>query len=384
VRCFSGPDAEELAILGGPPSGSTDLARQVDATYRELAALLAGHRATFREVVRETLFVRDRRELAVLLDARARVLAALGQGDAAPAPSFIEQAPVGGAGFEVSTWAVVPHRRDAWAVRDVSAVSSCGCEGCARSGARLVQLGQQTGVYATNLHGSGGGGFEEALDMFHAAERLLARCGMEFRDVVRVWIHLRDIERDYATLNEARRAFFRARGIELRPASTGVQGIPWSDAHDFSMTLQALQPPRPLEALRMSTPLLNEAWSYGAEFSRGLRCIEGNGVTLHVSGTASIDETGRTVHVGDLEAQVGRMLDNVASLLEGQGARFEDVVSAVTYLRNATDATLLRALCRDRGFDGFPWAIVVAPLCRPELLCETEAVARLPLGARGA
>ena len=50
--------------------------------------------------------------------------------------------------------------------------------------------------------------------MFDVAEDLLQQAGMEFRDVVRTWIHLRDIDRDYADLNRARRAFFAARGID--------------------------------------------------------------------------------------------------------------------------------------------------------------------------
>jgi hypothetical protein len=44
----------------------------------------------------------------------------------------------------------------------------------------------------------------------------------------------------------------------------------------------------------------------------------------------------------------------------------------------------VRAICRAQGFDGFPFAVVEAPLCRPELLCEVEAVAALPLGTSGA
>jgi len=220
--------------------------------------------------------------------------------------------------------------------------------------------------------------------MFCCAERLLEQCGMGFRDVVRTWICLRDIDRDYDALNRARREFFRRCGIERRPASTGVQGIPFPDVHDFSMTLYAVESPRPLDVTPMSTPTLNEAWSYGADFSRGLRLAEANKVALHVSGTASIDEAGRTVHAGDFEAQVDRMLRNISSLLAGQGATFEHLVSGVTYLKDPTDAPVLRAICRNRGFDGFPCALVEAPLCRPDLLCEAEAMAMLPLAAAGA
>jgi enamine deaminase RidA (YjgF/YER057c/UK114 family) len=215
--------------------------------------------------------------------------------------------------------------------------------------------------------------------MFCAAERLLAQCGMGFGDVSRTWIHLRDIDRDYDALNEARREFFRQRGVGPRPASTGVQGVPFPEAHDFSLHFQAMQAPRPLDRAHMSTPSLSEAWTYGADFSRGLRIVETNKVTLHVSGTASIDESGHTVHVDDFEAQAARMLHNIETLLAQQGASFGHVVSGVVYLTNPADAPVLRAMCEARGFTGFPCVLVEAPLCRRELLCEAEAMAVLPL-----
>jgi enamine deaminase RidA (YjgF/YER057c/UK114 family) len=69
------------------------------------------------------------------------------------------------------------------------------------------------------------------------------------------------------------------------------------------------------------------------------------------------------------------MLVNVAGLLAGQGADFADVASAVTYLKHPADAARLRRKLRDAGFEGFPNALVTAPICRPELLCEIELLA---------
>ena len=92
----------------------------------------------------------------------------------------------------------------------------------------------------------------------------------------------------------------------------------------------------------MSAPTLNEAMHYGSDFVRGIKMVESNKIALHVSGTASIDEVGRTAHPGDFDGQVERMLVNVKALLEGQGTGFGDVVSAVTYLKRATDAGRLR------------------------------------------
>jgi enamine deaminase RidA (YjgF/YER057c/UK114 family) len=77
------------------------------------------------------------------------------------------------------------------------------------------------------------------------------------------------------------------------------------------------------------------------------------------------------------------MLHNIASLLAQQGATFANLVSGVGYLKNAQDAPVLRSIFRQRGFAGFPCALVEAPLCRPELLCEAEAVAVLPPATAG-
>lgn len=386
LRRFTGPSADEISILCRPDGRGADAAVQAKAAYRALADALAASGASCQDVAVESLFVRDiARELPLVLDGRSRVLADRRQTDCAPLPGFIQQPPVdGAAAFELLASAVVPHDRDAWSVRDVAPAPSCPCAGCTRSGARLIQLGDQVSLHTANLYGAGADTYAQAWAMFRAAERLLARCDMGFRDVVRTWIQLRDIDRDYDALNAARREFFQHSGVELRPASTGVQGTPFPPGHECALSLHAVKSPRPLVVSGMSTPALNEAWSYGADFSRGLRVAEANRITLHVSGTASIDEAGRTVHAGDFTAQAERMLDNIESLLARREATFASLVSGVTYLKRPADAPVLRALYRRRGFAGFPCAVVEAGLCRPELLCETEAVALLPPAATGA
>jgi enamine deaminase RidA (YjgF/YER057c/UK114 family) len=270
-------------------------------------------------------------------------------------------------------------------VEGFEARSGCGCAECARARGLRVHVGGEARLHAGALHGAGDGAHEQALAMFGVAESLLQQAGMEFRDVVRTWIHLRDIDRDYAELNRARRAFFASRRIDSPPASTGIGGGPVAEKHDLCLGLYAVRctnsSSQPVRTV-MTAPTLNEASSYGSDFARGVRMVEANKIALHVSGTASIDEGGRTAHPGDFEAQADRMLANVAALLEGQGATFGDVVSAVTYLKDPADGERLRQRCREAGFEGFPNALVVAPICRPDLLCETEALAVLPRASR--
>jgi hypothetical protein len=44
-------------------------------------------------------------------------------------------------------------------------------------------------------------------------------------------------------------------------------------------------------------------------------------------------------------------------------------------LKHPADVERLREKLHAAGFEGFPHALVAAPICRPDLLCETEALA---------
>lgn len=126
---------------------------------------------------------------------------------------------------------------------------------------------------------------------------------------------------------------------------------------------------------------LNEAYDYGSAFSRGMR-VDLNGLTiLLVSGTASIDEQGRTVHVGDFKAQQRRTYDNISKLLASEGATWHDVVRTTCYLRDIErDYQAFNeertAFFKEQGLDPLPASTgIQAILCRPDLLIEIEAIA---------
>jgi enamine deaminase RidA (YjgF/YER057c/UK114 family) len=127
--------------------------------------------------------------------------------------------------------------------------------------------------------------------------------------------------------------------------------------------------------------VLNEAYCYGSAFSRGLR-IDLNGlVILLISGTASIDDQGNTVHVGEFRAQVRRTFQNITGLLASEGATWKDVVRTTCYLRDIErDYTAFNeertAFYRHQGLQPLPASTgIQAILCRPDLLVEIEAIA---------
>ncbi len=129
--------------------------------------------------------------------------------------------------------------------------------------------------------------------------------------------------------------------------------------------------------------VLNEAYEYAkpSSFSRGLR-LDIKGVTiLLISGTASIDEFGKTVHVGDFGAQMKRTLHNITGLLAAEGATWKDVVRTSCYLRDIERDYdqfnhIRTQYFSEQGLSPLPASTgIQAILCRPDLLIEIEAMA---------
>jgi enamine deaminase RidA (YjgF/YER057c/UK114 family) len=129
--------------------------------------------------------------------------------------------------------------------------------------------------------------------------------------------------------------------------------------------------------------VLNEAYAYAkpSSFSRGMR-IDLNGLTiLLISGTASIDESGKSVHIGDFRAQMRRTLANITGLLESEGCTWHDIVRTSCYLRDIDrDYEIFNeertTFFKEQGLDPLPASTgIQAKLCRPELLVEIEAIA---------
>jgi 2-iminobutanoate/2-iminopropanoate deaminase len=129
--------------------------------------------------------------------------------------------------------------------------------------------------------------------------------------------------------------------------------------------------------------VLNEAFAYAkpSSFSRGMRIDLGGVTILLISGTASIDENGQSVHIGDFRAQMRRTLANISGLLASEGCTWHDIVRTTCYLRDIErDYEAFNeertAFYKEQGLDPLPASTgIQAILCRPELLIEIEAIA---------
>jgi enamine deaminase RidA (YjgF/YER057c/UK114 family) len=129
---------------------------------------------------------------------------------------------------------------------------------------------------------------------------------------------------------------------------------------------------------------LSEAYEYfprPSSFSRAL-CLEIGGYKiLLISGTASVDENGKSIHVGDFRAQCWRTYRNITELLNAEDMTWHDIVRTTCYLRDMSrdykDFNKVRtAFFNWLGLEILPASTgIQATICREDLLVEIEGIA---------
>ena len=129
---------------------------------------------------------------------------------------------------------------------------------------------------------------------------------------------------------------------------------------------------------------LSEAYEYfprPSSFSRAL-CLEvGDYKILLISGTASVDENGKSIHVGDFRAQCWRTYRNITELLKAEDMTWHDIVRTTCYLRDMSrdykDFNEVRtAFFNWLGLEVLPASTgIQATICREDLLVEIEGIA---------
>lgn len=371
---IEGTGAVRTYVAVRPDPGPAATAQATQA-YGQLAACLQSLGARTAQVVTERLYCRD---LHADGESLRRSRAEFYGPDAGPATTYLEQPPcTPGVAVELQAMVLSPVS----GTRDID-LTRLRADLGAGTGVRLMDHGD-CHLHVHNITGGAagdGGSFGEQMEsIFARTEALLELQDLNFHDVVRTWIYLPQMERDYDELNRVRTTFFERHGIERLPASTGIQGGVYPADRAASLDFYALRGRQPVGLELMHANTLNEAWSYGSSFSRGMAVTQPDRRELYVSGTASIDEAGQVVCVGDIEGQTQRLLTNIEALLEGSGATPADLVQATTYLKDAGFLDTFVAGWIGRGFPAdVPHNIVTADVCRPDWLCETEVVAVVP------
>lgn len=226
---------------------------------------------------------------------------------------------------------------------------------------------------------------DETREALLLADQILRYHGSSFAEVRRTWFYLDDILSWYDDFNSARNEVFESFGLlkgspqMVIPASTGIRGRN-ARGHCCTLDLIAAHPlaDHELSVERLRNPLQNEAPEYGSSFSRGLSVATDRCRYFLVSGTASIDEAGRTVHPGDFDCQAKRTLDNVESLLASGGAVFDDICQASAFVKRPEDVQRMQRILEQRGLQDLPLVCTIDDVCRDDLLVEIDATAAIP------
>ena len=340
----------ELALLTWAAAETIQpAARLAEDAYRELdTALRAMGAAVLQERIFGSLSVAPQ-----VLRAREHATGAGSEAWAVP-PTFVEGAPVAGeglAGIHVLAARATSSRLVTHAGQVMGRITEA-------PGVRLLGLADTGRVASTGLARDPAG---EATAAIEGAEHLLAHEGFSFRDVARTWYHLCDIVAWYGRFNGARNAAFRRMGLigpdgdGAVPASTGIGGKNvrggWCALDLLAVRATGGQP---LDMTRLHNRRQNEATTYGSAFARGMALTLGGHRYLFVSGTASIDDHGATVHVGDFDAQTSQTIEAIQSLLEGAGASLGDLRQAMVFLKDPADARRFERIAQRAGLTGIP------------------------------
>lgn len=195
---------------------------------------------------------------------------------------------------------------------------------------------------------------------------------------IRTWFFVRDVDTNYHGLVVARRENFQRNGLCPEThyiASTGIGGSP-ADTKALvqlgTYAIKGLQPGQQKYLYALSH--LNKTIEYGVTFERATLVEYGDRGHIYISGTASIDNKGKVVHIGDIRRQTERMWENVEALLNEGGMDFKDMMQIIVYLRDTADYAIVSRMFKER-FPDIPTVITLAPVCRPQWLIEMECIA---------
>ena len=209
----------------------------------------------------------------------------------------------------------------------------------------------------------------DILKMFDAT--LEANC-------IRTWFFVRDVDTQYGGLVKSRRECFVEQGLTQDThyiASTGIGGNPADPQALVQLGSYAVTGFQPQQQRYLYAPThLNKTYEYGVTFERGTLMQYGDRNHIYISGTASINNKGEVVHVGDIVNQTHRMWENVEKLLEEGGMTYEDVMQIIVYLRDGADYQVVKKMFDDK-FPSIPCVLTLAPVCRPTWLIEMECIA---------
>lgn len=213
---------------------------------------------------------------------------------------------------------------------------------------------------------------------FDDASSALAQHGACLRDHgIRTWIYLKDVDVHYAGMVESRRALFQQQGMNGDThyiSSTAIEGAP---AHKNGLVAMDIYSILDLEERQISFLYDSDflpSRNHQVAFEYGTKVQYRDRSHLFPSGTGSVDNALKILHVGDTMRQLERSFANIEALLRAGGSDLRDLSHLIVYLRDLTDYKRVKDYL-DKRFSSTPRLVVLAPVCNPDWLVEVECMA---------
>lgn len=195
---------------------------------------------------------------------------------------------------------------------------------------------------------------------------------------IRTWLYVNDIDNNYHGMVKARNEIFHANGLTPQThfiASTGIGGRQAEGKVSVQFDNYAIDGIIPEQVHYLyASDNMDSTSEYGVSFERGTMIDYGDRRHVFISGTASINNKGEVMYIGNIRRQTQRMLDNVKALLHEADCDFCDVGVMLVYLRDSSDYQVVKEIF-EKQFHGKPYIILHAPVCRPTWLIEMECMA---------
>ena len=205
-------------------------------------------------------------------------------------------------------------------------------------------------------------------------DKTLESLDMKWTDVLRTWFYNRDILAWYDTFNEVRTNYYTEKGIfkNIIPASTGIDGYNDKNKH-LTLGLLSVKPLDNRTVFKeVDSPLQGSACSYGSSFSRATEIITPEYNKIYISGTASIDKEGDTIHLNDKEKQVQQTIDTVEKILSKANMSFKNITRGTAYCKTQDEFNYFKTYIKDNRMQNLPIIITRNIICRDNLLFELE------------
>lgn len=254
------------------------------------------------------------------------------------------------------------------------------------SGLFEVSYGGYRHLYSASNYNLAQGSEEQTRQLFEHYISQLSQEGCTLADnCIRTWFFVNDIDNNYAGVVNARNDVFKTQNLTENThfiASTGIGGRQANPLVLSQLDTYAVAGIKQEQIKYLyAADKMNRTSEYGVSFERATAVDYADRRQVFVSGTASINNKGDIVHVGDIRKQCLCMWENVEALLAEADSDWTDVSEIVCYLRDFADFIVVDRMFNEKFSNvgtnkkSIPYLLVHAPVCRPGWLIEMECMA---------